>query len=298
VVRPPGPGFTQEVGLISSLCRPIAQALRRTLLVDASRRATEQGAAEQGAGIPGLVVVGCQGAVETITAPAHHWLTLLGEPVATADEEWLPPAVHSVVAAVRRAARAGGCPTARLVAPSVSGGVGRAPRCHGRGRIARTGGSHPPWRHRRPHRPMTLAAAGLTTREQEVVALVIEGLPTKLIARRLSLSVYTVQDPPEGGVRQTGSAQQAGAGRAGFLPRYSPVPLPRRTAPFRRSDPVTLGPSQVAARFRSRRRSGPSPRSGCVPLGRADEQAASIRSRARRSPAGPRERRRRRAAGR
>jgi DNA-binding CsgD family transcriptional regulator len=41
---------------------------------------------------------------------------------------------------------------------------------------------------------MTLAAAGLTTREQEVVALVIEGLPTKLIARRLSLSVYTVQD--------------------------------------------------------------------------------------------------------
>lgn len=41
---------------------------------------------------------------------------------------------------------------------------------------------------------MTLAAAGLTTREQQVVALVIEGLPTKLIARRLSLSVYTVQD--------------------------------------------------------------------------------------------------------
>jgi hypothetical protein len=121
VVRPPGPGFTQEVGLISSLCRPIAQALRRTLLVDASRRATEQGAAEQGAGIPGLVVVGCQGAVETITAPAHHWLRLLGEPVATADEAWRPPAVHSVVAAVRRAARAGGCPTARLVAPSVSG---------------------------------------------------------------------------------------------------------------------------------------------------------------------------------
>ena len=42
--------------------------------------------------------------------------------------------------------------------------------------------------------PMTLAAADLTTREQEVVALVIEGLPTKLIAWRLSLSVYTVQD--------------------------------------------------------------------------------------------------------
>jgi DNA-binding CsgD family transcriptional regulator len=195
LVRPPGLEFTEEeAGLISSLCRPIAQALRRTLLVDASQGAAGQGPSEQGAEIPGLVVVGSQGAVETITAPARHWLSLLGEPAASTDEGWLPPAVHSVVAAVQRAARAGDSPTARLAVRSLSGewielhgalAEGGSPAAvavilHGAtpDRIA----------------PMTLAAAGLTPREQEVVAQVVQGLPTKIIATRLSLSVYTVQD--------------------------------------------------------------------------------------------------------
>jgi DNA-binding CsgD family transcriptional regulator len=42
--------------------------------------------------------------------------------------------------------------------------------------------------------PILLAAYGLTAREHELTQLVLQGMSTDQIAKRLSLSVYTVQD--------------------------------------------------------------------------------------------------------
>jgi DNA-binding NarL/FixJ family response regulator len=43
-------------------------------------------------------------------------------------------------------------------------------------------------------KPMTLEAIGLTPRQTEVLALLLQGLPNKLIARELKVSVETVKD--------------------------------------------------------------------------------------------------------
>ena len=46
-----------------------------------------------------------------------------------------------------------------------------------------------------PHQKVpTLADVGLTPRQGEVLALLLQGLPNKLIARQLNLSVETVKD--------------------------------------------------------------------------------------------------------
>ena len=42
--------------------------------------------------------------------------------------------------------------------------------------------------------PATLADVGLTPRQTEVLSLLLQGLPNKLIARQLTLSVETVKD--------------------------------------------------------------------------------------------------------
>jgi DNA-binding NarL/FixJ family response regulator len=46
-----------------------------------------------------------------------------------------------------------------------------------------------------PHQKVpTLADVGLTPRQSEVLSLLLQGLPNKLIARQLNLSVETVKD--------------------------------------------------------------------------------------------------------
>lgn len=188
LVRAPGRDFTDdEAALVRSLSGAIARGLRRTLLVDAGSR-------PGGRTAPGLVVIGPRGQVETITAPARHWLGLLGEPAASDDPAWLPPAVHAVAAAVLCGAADGGGSGVRLAVHTLSGDWvelhGARADGGAAGRVAVILDAAPATR----TAPVRLAAAGLTPREQQVVDLVAEGLATKVIAARLSLSTYTVQD--------------------------------------------------------------------------------------------------------
>ena len=182
LVRAPGRDFDPaDAELLGALARPIARAMRRSLLVDAIRRDPLRS--------PGLVVVGPAGQVETMTGPARHWLRLLAEPAGVADEAWLPPAVHAVVATVRRTAG-----TVRLAAHTASGSWvelhGAVAEGGSSGRVAVILAAAAD----DLRVPNVLAAAGLTPREQQVVALVTDGLATKQIAGRLQLSAYTVQD--------------------------------------------------------------------------------------------------------
>jgi DNA-binding NarL/FixJ family response regulator len=83
-----------------------------------------------------------------------------------------------------------------------------------------------------PHQQLpTLANVGLTPRQNEVLALLLQGLPNKLIARELNLSVETVKDHVAAVLRALGVSSRTQAvlavsqmtqGQGGFLARKLP----------------------------------------------------------------------------
>jgi DNA-binding NarL/FixJ family response regulator len=77
----------------------------------------------------------------------------------------------------------------------------------------------------------TMASVGLTPRQNEVLALLLQGLPNKLIARELNLSVETVKDHVAAVLRALGvnsrtqavlAVSQMTQGQGGFLARKLP----------------------------------------------------------------------------
>lgn len=85
-----------------------------------------------------------------------------------------------------------------------------------------------------PHQQVdTLASIGLTPRQNDVLALLLQGLPNKLIARQLNVSVETVKDHVAAVLRALGVSSRTQAvlavsqmtqGQGGFLARK---PTPR-----------------------------------------------------------------------
>jgi DNA-binding NarL/FixJ family response regulator len=83
-----------------------------------------------------------------------------------------------------------------------------------------------------PHQEVaSLAKVGLTPRQNEVLALLLQGLPNKLIARELNLSVETVKDHVAAVLRALGVSSRTQAvlavsqmtqGQGGFLARKLP----------------------------------------------------------------------------
>jgi DNA-binding CsgD family transcriptional regulator len=55
-----------------------------------------------------------------------------------------------------------------------------------------------------PAAPASLAALNLTPRQKDVLALLLQGLPNKMIARRLGLSAETIKDHVAGVLRVLG----------------------------------------------------------------------------------------------
>jgi DNA-binding NarL/FixJ family response regulator len=84
-----------------------------------------------------------------------------------------------------------------------------------------------------PHQQAaSLAKVGLTPRQSEVLALLLQGLPNKLIARELNLSVETVKDHVAAVLRALGVSSRTQAvlavsqmtqGQGGFLARKPPT---------------------------------------------------------------------------
>ena len=83
-----------------------------------------------------------------------------------------------------------------------------------------------------PHQKLpSLADVGLTPRQTEVLSLLLQGLPNKLIARQLNLSVETVKDHVAAVLRALGVSSRTQAvlavsqmtqGQGGYLPRRAP----------------------------------------------------------------------------
>ncbi|WP_425261187.1 response regulator [Rubrivivax sp. RP6-9] len=81
------------------------------------------------------------------------------------------------------------------------------------------------------HQELTLASIGLTPRQNDVLALLLQGLPNKLIARHLNLSVETVKDHVAAVLRALGvnsrtqavlAVSQMTQGHGGFVARRLP----------------------------------------------------------------------------
>ena len=176
----------EDAALAASLSQLLAEGVRRAILLAAAP-------IEEGPDAPGLVLLGPGGAVEAITSAGEHWLSRL---IVTAPAEGeLPSIVTSVAYRALLAARGG---------PAGNGARARVPTSVGTWLVVHGSVIGDPAEGRtavilEPARfpeiaPIIVAAYGLTGRERELTQLVLQGLSTAEIARRLHLSEYTVQD--------------------------------------------------------------------------------------------------------
>jgi len=154
-----------------------------------------------GMDVPGVLTLDYRGRVTQHTPAAERWLRDLED----LDPEWwewekLPPAVRMVVVALRRALN-----------PECDRDVESEPRLRARTRSGRWLTLYSSLTEATPERPpetvivieptkpeeilpFSMAAYGLSLREEEVVKLVVRGLSTARIARKLYISEYTVQN--------------------------------------------------------------------------------------------------------
>ncbi|MGW3958997.1 helix-turn-helix transcriptional regulator [Amycolatopsis sp. NPDC005003] len=144
---------------------------------------------------PGVIVVGADHAVRGITPEAHAWLREIRLPGPLAGAEWAAKALSCEVAmAGRRFARDPAAPRPVTCLPSAYAGRwvsvhGQPLDADGRGDVAvivRAAGME--------LLPALSSWYEITGRERAVLGQLREGLPAKQIARRLDVSVHTVNE--------------------------------------------------------------------------------------------------------
>jgi DNA-binding CsgD family transcriptional regulator len=174
-----------EADLVADLGGLLANGIRRAIL----RTAVGSGGDDDG---PGLVVLGADDAIETITPAAKRWLAELID--STSDLGRAPLTVVSVAQVARRAGggRSEAVATVRL--PRKTGGWLRLDASElddpSTGRVAVIVSAA-----REPELAGLIAQVyGLSAREREVTRLVLQAHSTREIADVLHLSRYTVQD--------------------------------------------------------------------------------------------------------
>jgi DNA-binding CsgD family transcriptional regulator len=172
---------TADAELMGRLSRPIAEALRSSVRVDAARRA--------GPLAPGMVLLDGNDNVDLATPNTDELFGLLRH--TDTVERGLPASVLIIAAQTRAAAKAGQ-QAPPLNVPTAAGWI----TLHGsmpdgeRGRVAVILQGTP----EDQAAPLRLHALALSDREREVATLVAQGLDTGTIAERLFISPWTVQD--------------------------------------------------------------------------------------------------------
>ncbi|MEU4822884.1 LuxR C-terminal-related transcriptional regulator [Actinomadura sp. NPDC023710] len=207
-----------EVGLVSSLAGPIADGLRRGLLLESAR------AGDAGVGV---LVLDADDGVSMADETADRWLDELGAGVRPGAR--LPLVVH---AAARQARALRETAAGERSAP---GGL-RAARARvrtgtGRWLIVRASlmGNGPAapvavmLEAARPAEmaPLIVDAYGFTERERRVTELVARGLSTRQIAGRLRVSPYTVQDHLKSIFAKSGAASRGDLVARIFFDHYA-----------------------------------------------------------------------------
>jgi DNA-binding CsgD family transcriptional regulator len=176
----------QEIGFLSSVAPSLAQGARRALLLGEARD-------PEGPHAPGLLVLSTGWEIDSATPGVERWMSEL--PGGDWDAGRLPDAVLAVAGRALRSSEGRDAP-GEIALARVLSRSGTWVVLHGASLL--TGGTqrvavivepaHP------AHiAPLLMSAYGLTSREQDVTRLVLQGESTTGIAEKLVLSVHTVQ---------------------------------------------------------------------------------------------------------
>jgi DNA-binding CsgD family transcriptional regulator len=212
------PWFTEdEVRLLAELTRAIATGARRTLVIN---HVEDLVPAVDG---PGVVVFDPAGRPEFLSPAAERWIDeLIEEPRPAAPGE--SKIVHAV-AARARAGAAHADPLQLAARSRVRTRSGSWLLLYG----SLLSGGHPGRTavviqpaSASDVAPVVALAYGLSARECAVTSLCIEGRPTKDIAERLHLSIYTVQDHLKSIFDKTGVRSRGELVGQVFLQHYVP----------------------------------------------------------------------------
>jgi DNA-binding CsgD family transcriptional regulator len=178
--------FTAEEGrLVGDVAGYVASGIRRAILRTALQLDGEPDP-------PGLIVLGEDGAIESVTPPARNWLDELFD--STRGSAAVPLVLASIAHNARQAAAGRTEEVATLRLPRRSGGWMRLDASllddGDAGRVAVIVGPS-----REPEVATLIAEAyRLSKRERDVTGLVLRGRSTEEMAELLHLSAYTVQD--------------------------------------------------------------------------------------------------------
>lgn len=214
--RAEGPDFSAEdVRTVARLSRPIAEALRTSLRVDAARRQDDERA-------PGLVLLGPSNEVELATPQVEAFLDRLrGQSPSTYETVPLP--VLTVASMARRSAHADPPgPPPSLEVPTAGGWLSlhaSVPQGSADGRVAVV--VQPAAEERSVG--LELESCGLTEREREVSWLAMIGTATSTIAEQLFLSPWTVQDHLKSAFEKTGTHSRRELRSRVFHEEYLPA---------------------------------------------------------------------------
>ena len=222
------PAFTAEdIAFLRHLTPHIAEGLRTALLLD-------DVAAIAAADGPGLLLIADDGSVLATTPAAEGWLAEMGD---WPRRDEVPQAVRAVAARLWELERVGVPGPGLMPRVRVRTRAGRwlvlhAARLSGAGASGATAvmlEQAPPLE----VAPLVLQAYALTEREARVAQLVLQGLATREISERLSISALTVQDHLKAVFDKTGVNSRRALVAQVFAQHY----MPRSAAPSDRPHP-------------------------------------------------------------
>lgn len=211
-------GFTPvEADFAASVSETIANGIRASLISASLIRAAPTTLAA--AAGPAVIIVGADDIIQQMTPAAEQRVHDLGGFVFDS----LPMTLLSIVGAAR-APRAGSAAVPRARVRALTGQWFTVQAAPSSGPRATAGDVVMTIETAGPSDivPLIVAAFGLTNREQDIVALVLQGADTAAISRRLHLSPYTVQDYLKSIFAKAGVSSRRELTAKVFFDQYAP----------------------------------------------------------------------------